>query len=965
MLPPSAHPDPGEMDLSVKVPPPLQAIFHEQAKSIIAIRELQNEVSSLLEFKNALLETFPHLHQKISGLGIPQIPQDGRHNLPLVGKPDPHISDDIPSSWNVSNPNTGSMPRLRKLRKSPEGSSTGSTVADSGFSTEKDGNSGTSTLLSPATGGKTGPPIYPLPILSSSPPDVRWDTVRMSSPSSPPPGAAGSHEDELMCLLDVIHRKAVKLRAQQIVEQDYEDSRRQLAREESRKSRPGLTLGAISENEGGSSDNELRTSEEDKDRVRRKIITEEGINRHDRELLVDRISELETETMRSHTKVSKLESEISRISRQKELLEDQLRTAVNIKSELDNKIHDMHSQYVKGGTAGSAKKDPNVSTGPGGIIHSVQILTGGAHTNNSLHSSDYSIPRTRGDVLSQSETNLRRIGDGSGSINIEIRQPGIDALSKSSEHLLYGGRGVNRPSKVPMSHSVSVVNLRASTDHLNQGRSGDGLNALLRQRTNSFGASTGVGLKPNKSLLHSENNSRFFQNRISGPPNANKISPQLNRVLSNEKLSPKSRSVENLYDQRLAIKPSNSEISLQPRALYLDPPHSRLKSTQSEQVLTKIGRLEKVKLDAMSQSVLSMPAELARGFKIKPNRERIRQILGTNSVLELQRQLLTTVMENEVYKSQIARVTDGWNGKIDDFERINHGLQASLSQLRDENELLRLQVEEKSIELEGTRARLRQLERTSDGPAGKKSSVSPGSSNKQIQTELSSSVHNGGVDLASRLGNDNYVKFGPVESRTTPTEPRVTFDLGPKKAKIIEVPSAKMPVTVDMSTKRQPSQLPSDAKQRLQEMAGHDIKRNYRKSSSGDPPRPNRLNLNNGVAGKYAISPPSSPSKHQSPPIPSTPDNTNIKRTSLTRKDSRSSQLNSAKNSLMNMQNNNISKQKTGRDSLPRQGTLGSNGHQRTRTPSVERSISSLKDGDARDPSKVRGKSFWGGWWKF
>ena len=34
------HPDilPDTMDLSVKVPPPLQAIFHEQAKSIIAIK---------------------------------------------------------------------------------------------------------------------------------------------------------------------------------------------------------------------------------------------------------------------------------------------------------------------------------------------------------------------------------------------------------------------------------------------------------------------------------------------------------------------------------------------------------------------------------------------------------------------------------------------------------------------------------------------------------------------------------------------------------------------------------------------------------------------------------------------------------------------------------------------------------------------------------------------------------------
>ncbi len=54
----------------------------------------------------------------------------------------------------------------------------------------------------------------------------------------------------------------------------------------------------------------------------------------------------------------------------------------------------------------------------------------------------------------------------------------------------------------------------------------------------------------------------------------------------------------------------------------------------------------------LSESVVSMPAELARGregaLRIQPNRERIRQILGTASVLELQRQLLTTVMENEV-----------------------------------------------------------------------------------------------------------------------------------------------------------------------------------------------------------------------------------------------------------------------------------------------------------------------------
>jgi len=58
----------------------------------------------------------------------------------------------------------------------------------------------------------------------------------------------------------------------------------------------------------------------------------------------------------------------------------------------------------------------------------------------------------------------------------------------------------------------------------------------------------------------------------------------------------------------------------------------------------------------LSESVVSMPAELARregGLRIQPNRERIRQILATASVLELQRQLLTTVMENEVGPEKI------------------------------------------------------------------------------------------------------------------------------------------------------------------------------------------------------------------------------------------------------------------------------------------------------------------------
>ena len=40
----------------------------------------------------------------------------------------------------------------------------------------------------------------------------------------------------------------------------------------------------------------------------------------------------------------------------------------------------------------------------------------------------------------------------------------------------------------------------------------------------------------------------------------------------------------------------------------------------------------------------------------------------------------------------MGRMTEGWNGRIDEFERVNLSLQASLARLREDNEQLRLQV---------------------------------------------------------------------------------------------------------------------------------------------------------------------------------------------------------------------------------------------------------------------------------
>ena len=218
-------------------------------------------------------------------------------------------------------------------------------------------------------------------------------------------------------------------------------------------------------------------------------------------------------------------------------------------------------------------------------------------------------------ILSQSESNLRNtIGDG--SVNIEIRQQDynrqiggaksadmLNRLAASTSHL-HPTRNMYRPHG-GMNPSVSVVNLRSdSSSPIAGGRlmPGGSVDEVNRRQT----------LTPE---------GRYFQNRIVGPPNlaiggrngnstANLsaiTAPQLKRVLSNEMLAPKSRSVENLYAEG-RMRSSNSEISLQPRALYpadsaghggVSSGHHtnpRMKGTKSEQVLTKIVKLEKVRI---------------------------------------------------------------------------------------------------------------------------------------------------------------------------------------------------------------------------------------------------------------------------------------------------------------------------------------------------------------------------------
>jgi len=124
----------------------------------------------------------------------------------------------------------------------------------------------------------------------------------------------------------------------------------------------------------------------------------------------------------------------------------------------------------------------------------------------------------------------------------------------------------------------------------------------------------------------------------------------LNRALSN-RLNPKSRSVENLSGQhkQLGLKPANSEVNMLLRsgaAPSRSATASSVRTAKSEFRVDKLGADEKVEVGAAV--LASMPAELRPRGQAKADRQRVSKILKTSSVIELQRQLLTTVMENEV-----------------------------------------------------------------------------------------------------------------------------------------------------------------------------------------------------------------------------------------------------------------------------------------------------------------------------
>jgi hypothetical protein len=252
--------------------------------------------------------------------------------------------------------------------KSGEGINSGSGTSSAGSSAVQDSGFGTETSSSKehCHSATTGPVAVHRPATATASSAAVQDEA----------------EDELWNLLDVIHRKGTKLRedveylqqrfqtndglvmtghtagdeiirrrslgdVEQLMHEsgkncslvEREKRLRHIKTVRSPKARLGVdgsslhdghSFGKLDSNGDARSEDELRSLQRERD------------------LLLDKVGEMEAETLASRARASQLQAELDCLIEVKRDLEEQLRTAVSQKSELNSRIHDLHLQFVSG-----------------------------------------------------------------------------------------------------------------------------------------------------------------------------------------------------------------------------------------------------------------------------------------------------------------------------------------------------------------------------------------------------------------------------------------------------------------------------------------------------------------------------------------------------------------------------------------------------------------------------------------
>ncbi|XP_077274863.1 javelin-like isoform X2 [Temnothorax americanus] len=315
----------GGMDCMPLRPGPFHYLISEQAKSLVALQELQNEVGALLEFRDLVIETFPNLRHKMAatasaGASVMSstCTQSSHIPLPLSSPSSRRISEWEPGkirrrvtressgggggsggsgSGGGGESSSSSLPRSRSNSHSGgTKNNCSATVQDSGFSTETSSKDSASTAIAPRA-------------------------------SSPRPNALDEAEDELWNLLDVIHRKGIRLREEVECLQGRLES---VATEELVSTD---VLEAVRKITGlGNADRTIGRNVVDDGSVDRQQQNSRDPQvialRREKEQLLDKVAELEAETISSRARAQELQTELAALSALKTGLEDRLRAGL-------------------------------------------------------------------------------------------------------------------------------------------------------------------------------------------------------------------------------------------------------------------------------------------------------------------------------------------------------------------------------------------------------------------------------------------------------------------------------------------------------------------------------------------------------------------------------------------------------------------------------------------------------------
>lgn len=280
------------MDCLPLRPGPFHYLISEHTKSLVALQELQNEVGALLEFRDLVIETFPNLRHKMaasaSSSSASVMSSTTNIPLPLTSPSSRRIAEWEPGRVRRRVPREGepssSLPRSRSNSHSG-GNKHSATVQDSGFSTETSSKDSASTAIPR--------PPSPRPILDEA-------------------------EDELWNLLDVIHRRGTRLRE----EVECLQGRLENVATDN-ESENGLSTDVLKAVRKVARPDEVVEDEEEDKEVQ--VIALRRENEH----LIDKVTELEAETISSRAKAQELQSELEALSALRNGLEDRLRAEID------------------------------------------------------------------------------------------------------------------------------------------------------------------------------------------------------------------------------------------------------------------------------------------------------------------------------------------------------------------------------------------------------------------------------------------------------------------------------------------------------------------------------------------------------------------------------------------------------------------------------------------------------------